>query len=144
MFFYAVLRNRSRSEPVLYGRSRSRCKGPAPGPGSTLDKTDEILNDILFDSSHIDKKLFKKRILINKWHFSSLEEGVVFKKILMVESALFIGAEARAGEKNTRSRSKMDQLRNTGYSCSFKILLTRYLILPRSKNLHLTKNLHIN
>ena len=53
-------------EPVLFGRSL--CKGPAPGSGSTLDKTDEILNDILFVSSHIDKRLFKKQIpvLINK------------------------------------------------------------------------------
>ena len=48
----AVLRSRSRSEPVLFGRSRSRCEGPAPAPGSgstfTLDKTEEILIDILF------------------------------------------------------------------------------------------------
>ena len=48
------------AEPVLFGRSRSRCKGPAPGSGSTIDKTDEILNDILFICSHIDKRLFKK------------------------------------------------------------------------------------
>ena len=36
-------------EPVLFGRSRSRCEGPAPaaGSGSTLDRTEEILNDIL-------------------------------------------------------------------------------------------------
>ena len=39
------------------------------GSGSTLDKTDEILNDILFVSSHIDKRLFKKQI--NKRNFSS-------------------------------------------------------------------------
>ena len=45
----------------------------SPGSGSTIDKTDEILNDILFVSSHIDKmlpvfnkRLFKKQILINK------------------------------------------------------------------------------
>ena len=40
------------------------------GSGSTLDKTDKILNDILFVSSQIDKSLvnrvFKKLILINK------------------------------------------------------------------------------
>ena len=55
------------AEPVLFGRSW--CKGPAPGSGSTIDKshkTVEILNDILFVSSHIDKSLFKKQILINK------------------------------------------------------------------------------
>ena len=40
------------SEPVL----RS-------GSGSTLDKTDEVLNDILFVSSHIDKRLFKNKYL---------------------------------------------------------------------------------
>ena len=36
---------RSRSEPVLFGRSR--CEGPAQAPGSgfTFDETDEILND---------------------------------------------------------------------------------------------------
>ena len=59
---------RSVAEPVLFGQSRSRCKGPAPG--SALDK-DEILHDILFVSSHIDKRLFKKQILLNKWNFSS-------------------------------------------------------------------------
>ena len=39
-------------EPVLFGRSR--CEGPAPGSGSTLDKTEEILNDILFVCSNMD------------------------------------------------------------------------------------------
>ena len=63
-------------EPVLFGRSL--CKGPAPGSGSTLDKTDEILNDFLFVSSHIEKRLFKKQILINKWNFSSQEEVTLF------------------------------------------------------------------
>ena len=58
-------------EPVLFGRSRSRCKGPAPGSGSTLDKTGKFLHDILSVSSHIDKRLFKKQILINNWNFSS-------------------------------------------------------------------------
>ena len=48
---------------VLFGRSRSGCKGPA---SSTLDKTDEIENNILFVSSHVDKKLFKKQILVHK------------------------------------------------------------------------------
>ena len=50
------------SEPELVQRS---------GSGSTIDKTDEILNEILFVSSHIDKRLFKKQILINKLNFSS-------------------------------------------------------------------------
>ena len=36
------------------------------GSGSTLDKTGEFFIDILFVSSHIDKRLFKKQILINK------------------------------------------------------------------------------
>ena len=54
MYTEPVLRSRSRSEPVLFGRSRSRCEGPAPGSGSTLDKTEEILNDILFVCSNID------------------------------------------------------------------------------------------
>ena len=39
---------RSRSEPGHFGRSRSRCEGPDPAPGSTLDKKEDILNDILF------------------------------------------------------------------------------------------------
>ena len=51
------------AEPVLFGRSRSGCKGPA---SSTLDKTDEIQNNILFVSSHVDKKLFNKQILVHK------------------------------------------------------------------------------
>ena len=38
---------------------------------------------------------------------------VVSKKMVMVESLLFIGAGA--GEKTTRSRTKMDRLRNTVY-----------------------------
>ena len=33
------------AEPVLFGRSR--CEGPAPGAGSTLDKTEELLNEVL-------------------------------------------------------------------------------------------------
>ena len=44
----------------LVMQSRSRCEGRAQAPGSTIDKTDEILNDtgILFVSSHIYKRLF--------------------------------------------------------------------------------------
>ena len=43
------------------------------GSGSTLDKTVKVLNDILFISSHIDKRLFNKQVteLIHKWNFSS-------------------------------------------------------------------------
>ena len=37
----------------------------------------------------------------------------MFKKILIDESLLFIRAGAGAGEKISRSRSKMDRLRNT-------------------------------
>ena len=40
---------RSRSEPGHFGRSR--CKGPVPG---SLDKTEEILKDVLFVRSIID------------------------------------------------------------------------------------------
>ena len=44
----------------------------------------------------------------------SLKEGGMFLIILvMVESLLFIGTKARAGEKKTRSRSKTDRQRNT-------------------------------
>ena len=50
----AVLWIRSRSEPVLSGWSRSRCEGPAPGSGSTLEKTEEILNDIFSIRFNID------------------------------------------------------------------------------------------
>ena len=32
----------------------SRCEGPAPGSGSTLDKTEEILTDIHSVRSNID------------------------------------------------------------------------------------------
>ena len=45
---------RSVPEPVLFGRSRCKGPAPAPGSGSTLDKTDEILNDILFVCCNID------------------------------------------------------------------------------------------
>ena len=37
---------------------------------------------------------------------------MLFKIFFIVESLLFFGAGAGAGEKNTRSRSKMDRLRN--------------------------------
>ena len=47
--------------------------------------------------SHIDKRLLKKQILIIKLNFSSKEGGNVVKKILMVESLLFLGAGASAG-----------------------------------------------
>ena len=39
-------------EPVIFGWSR--CEGPAPGSGSTLDKTKEILNNILSVRVNID------------------------------------------------------------------------------------------
>ena len=42
--FHLILITVSVAEPVLFGRSRSK----DPAPGSTLDKTDKILNDILF------------------------------------------------------------------------------------------------
>ena len=42
------------AEPVLLGQSRSRCEGPAPSSGSTLDKAEEILNDILSVRFNID------------------------------------------------------------------------------------------
>ena len=70
---------RSVAEPVLFGRSRSRCEGPAPGSGSTLDKTEEILNDILFVCSNID--LIKKQILTSKWTFSSKAVGMLLKNL---------------------------------------------------------------
>ena len=41
-------------EPVLFGRSRSRCEGSALSSGSTLDKAEEILNDILSVRFNID------------------------------------------------------------------------------------------
>ena len=47
-------------EPVLFGRSWCKGPAPAPGSGSTIDKTDKILNDILVVSFHIDKRLVKK------------------------------------------------------------------------------------
>ena len=68
-----------RSRYVLVGRSRSQCEGPAPAPGSssTLDKTKEILNDILFVCSNIDEMLIKNKyryLEINKFSILSSEE----------------------------------------------------------------------
>ena len=57
-----------------------QCEGSAPGSGSKLDKTEEILNDILFVHSHIDKRLIKKQIPQNKSIFSSKEGGMLLKK----------------------------------------------------------------
>ena len=41
------------AEPGHFGRSRYEGLAPAPGCGSTLDTTEEILNDILFVRSPI-------------------------------------------------------------------------------------------
>ena len=50
--------------------------------------------------------------------FFSKEEGMLLKKkFLIVQSLLFIGAGTGAGEKNTRSGSKIDRLRNTVQNC---------------------------
>ena len=48
-----------------------------------------------------------------------------FFLIPVVESLIFIGAGAEAGEKNTQSRSwsKMDMLRNTAHSFEWPFLL---------------------
>ena len=53
--------------------------------------------------------------------FSSKEVGtdMLFKKLLIVQRLIFIGAVAGAGEKNTPSRSKTDRLRNTGCNNSY-------------------------
>ena len=52
-FFFCRPPIYSVAEPVLFGHSRSRDEGLAPC-SSTLDKTEEILNDILFFCSKID------------------------------------------------------------------------------------------
>ena len=49
---------------------------PAPALPYTVDKTEEILNDILFVRSSIDLRLFQKQIL-----FSSKESGMLLKKV---------------------------------------------------------------
>ena len=76
-------------EPVLFGRSRYfsagagvkvRLRLPAPVSGSSLEKTDEILNDIIFVCSNFDKMLIKKQVLRHKLIFSSKEKGMVPKK----------------------------------------------------------------
>ena len=68
---------KSLSRPVLW--SRSQCEGPAPAPGygSTLAKTEEILNDILSVRFNIDYILTKKLILKRKWIISSKEHGML-------------------------------------------------------------------
>ena len=43
------------------GAGRSRCEGPVPGTGSTLDKAEEILKLILFVGSNIELKLIYKK-----------------------------------------------------------------------------------
>ena len=74
------------AEPVLFGRSRSWYKGPASGSGSTIDKKDEIFNDILFVSSHIDKRSFTKQIHLYINEISLVrKKGHCFKKMVMVE-----------------------------------------------------------
>ena len=64
-----ILNSVAEPDPVLFGRSR--CEGPASVPvsGWTLDKTEEILKNILSVGSNIDQMLIKKLILRNKWFF---------------------------------------------------------------------------
>ena len=57
------------------------------------------------------------------------KEGCCKQKIKMVESLLFIGAGAEAGEKNIRSRSKTDRLHNTGHN---KAVIFGRLLVPSS------------
>ena len=75
--------------------------------------------------------LIKKLILERKWIISSKEHGtgMLYKFFLMVESLLFIGAGAEAGEKNTRSRSKTDRLRNTGSDLGYLLSKNEYFII---------------
>ena len=47
----------------------------------------------------------------------------------MVESLLFVGDGAVAGEKNTQSRSKTDRLRNTAYSTRRLVVTCRAFTL---------------
>ena len=68
-------------------------KEPEPvqrsGSGSTIDKTDEIPNNIRFVSSHIAKMLFKNKYLVRK-------KELCFNKMLMVESLLFYRSWSRS------------------------------------------------
>ena len=87
------------------------------GSGSTIDKTDEIFNDFsLLVPILIIGYLKNKYLYINEI-FLVRKKGRCFKKMLMVKSLrFFMGAGAGADAKNTRSRtrSKMDRLRNNG------------------------------
>ena len=91
-----ILNSVAEPDPVLFGRSR--CEGPAPVPvfGWTLDKTEEILKNILSVGSNIDQMLIKKLILRNKWIFFSRENGNMLNKKLWLK-AYFLGAGVRAG-----------------------------------------------
>ena len=73
--------------------------------GSILDKTEEILNDILFVHSHIKGYLKSKYLKLND--FFQLTKVRCCKK----KPIHCIGAGA--GEKKNHSRSKTDWLRNT-------------------------------
>ena len=95
-----ILNSVAEPDPVLFGRSR--CEGPAPVPvsGWTLDKTEEILKNILSVGSNIDQMLIKKLILRNKWIFFSRENGNMLNKKIMVESLIF------RSRSQSRSRAK--------------------------------------
>ena len=73
--------------------------------------------------------------LKNKYRYLNINEiflvrkkGHCFKKMVMVESYFFLGAGAGVLEKNTRSRSNMDRLRNT--DCKETETSTMVHILP--------------
>ena len=89
-----ILNSVAEPDPVLFGRSR--CEGPAPVPvsGWTLDKTEEILKNILSVGSNIDQMLIKKLILRNKGIFFSRENGNI---LLNQKIRYFLGAGVRAG-----------------------------------------------
>ena len=118
------------AEPVLLGQSRSRCEGPDPGSGSTLDKTEEILIDILFVCFQIDLRLLKKQILKIKEFFLVRNPTDVEKNFLrMVESLLFIGAGA--GQKQTGSATLV------------VVVMHRIIMLPEIRQAKYTRLIYI-
>ena len=94
------------AEPVLFGRSRSRCKGPAPAPPWIKQANfSMIFSPLVTTLKKGYLKKLKKQILINEEGRRKKECSLKFVLIVLL---LFYRSwsRSRSRGKNTRSRSK--------------------------------------
>ena len=93
--------------------AKDRLRLPAPAPPQIKQTKFSMIFSSLVPTSTMIKSYLKNKYLTLNEIFLVMKKRRCFKKKLMAESLLYLGARAGAVEKNTRSRSKMNQLRNT-------------------------------